>query len=826
MEGQTRKKEIRHFESVLSLESLFPSSVRDIFELVFFWIGVLSGISYLLAYLSFGNIGVGSFLSRLGVLETLTSNLDTSLDLFFLFLSLWLFMMMLSAFHNSYQFESLETVVHEGGIGKKTGLTYEVAKILRFQRKTGDLTKGFLLSPYGHELVRRLAVSEVSVKEFLKTKTNTIQEPMPLEVGKILTLADIASYIFEKDSAYQDFLFKEGITRDMHHGGALWVMRILHSKKHEDRWWSRDNLGAIPGIGKDWSYGGAYTLERYTKNSLKNKVFSSGEGEVFTRGHVYELEKVLIRGKEANALLVGEDGGGKSDVLARLSQKIQDGKAFPQISHYNLIVFDDESFIADHSSKATFEQAFIKMLKEADKSGNIILVLEDLPGFIRSTQSLGSDIISLLDQYLTSPNLHIVGTATPGSFHEVLENNSQLIQRFEKVQVEDSTVSRTVEVLEEVAIDYEHSHNVLFSYQAIRAISEGADRYITHGVMPDKAVDLLVEILSSVPTGTGHVVTALEVGDFLGQKTGIPTGAVGGVEKEKLLNLEKILHERIVGQNEAINAISSAMRRARAGIQNPNRPLGSFLFLGPTGVGKTETAKGLARVFFGDEDQMLRLDMSEYNSHEALTRLIGSFDSDRAGSLSKLLKDKPYGVLLLDEFEKAASEVKDLFLQVLDEGYFSDMRGKRINARNLLIVATSNAGANLIWDLVKEGKDVSQEKETIVDTIVHDGTYKPELINRFDAVVVFHPLNEEHLREIARILLGIFARRIKEKGYTLVVNDALVDVMVRKGYDPQFGARPMNRALQEHIEEKVAQKIIQGDLKKGDSIEFSESDFS
>jgi ATP-dependent Clp protease ATP-binding subunit ClpA len=310
-------------------------------------------------------------------------------------------------------------------------------------------------------------------------------------------------------------------------------------------------------------------------------------------------------------------------------------------------------------------------------------------------------------------------------------------------------------------------------------------------------------------------------------KTGIPAGDFKAGEQKKLMDLEKILHERIVGQKEAVDAISNALRRARSGITNPNRPIGSFLFLGPTGVGKTETTKALAQVFFGSEKNVLRLDMSEFKSDDAVDKLIGSFDSGRPGILSSMVREKPYGVLLLDEFEKTSRQVLDLFLQVLDEGFFSDMHGKKVMMRNLIIIATSNAGSDMIWDFMRSGGgDLETHKGEIIDEIVKQGLFKPELLNRFDGVVLFHPIGDSDLRLIAKIMLERLKARLDEKGIGLVINDDLISYLVRFGADPKFGARPMNRAIQDKVEQAIADKIIKGEIKPGMDVALTATDLA
>ena len=315
-----------------------------------------------------------------------------------------------------------------------------------------------------------------------------------------------------------------------------------------------------------------------------------------------------------------------------------------------------------------------------------------------------------------------------------------------------------------------------------------------------------------------------EVVGLIKNKTGIPASAATPTERDKLLNLETILQKRVVGQGEALKAVATAARRARSGIQNPNRPLGSFLFLGPTGVGKTETAKALAEAFFGDEKKILRLDMSEYKGDEAMDKLIGSFERGRPGVLSSLVRENPYGVLLLDEFEKAARDVLDLFLQVLDEGFFTDMSGKRVNLRNLLIIATSNAGADKIWQFVKQGGDLQNHKNEIVDELVSQAILKPELLNRFDGVILFQPIVGDDLRAVAKLQLKKLAERLREKSVDLAINEQLVDYLVQFGTDPKFGARPLNRAIQDKVEALIAEKLLKGEIQPGQKVELTGTD--
>lgn len=727
----------------------------------------------------------------------------------------------LFAFHNAYYFKGVHVKISSRGeISPEEKIGYSAAQIVAAM-PFHDMTKGFVWSVYGFEIILRLGISVSEISKFLKNREKTIsltdtvvEDPVSERFG----IVEMSRAVYENDKEFQDFLLSKGIVKEDLIQSALWVTRVYRKRKSRERWWSKDRLSRIPGLGKEWSYGKAFALERYAL-PVPSPSYGTLEYE-HNRKEVEKIEEVLIRGRESNALVISDDISRRNDIVAGLNRLIQEGSAAPQLEHARIIIFDTDAFSASNPSKAEYERELMKVMRAAEKAGNIILAIPDFPSWLRGARAYDVDLMELIDLYLLSSNLHIVALAGAGSYHDELEANERVRTRFEKIQLESVGVSGTIAVLEDEAGMLEYERNVLFTYPALKTIMNAAEQYFPDATMPDSAIDLMFDVASK-SKGT---ITKEHVMALVENKTGIPTGEIKTDEKDKLQKLESILHERIVGQDQAISGVADALRRARSGINNPNRPMGSFLFLGPTGVGKTETAKALAALYFGDESYIERVDMSEYSSADALEKLIGSFAAGRPGVLSKLMRENPYGVLLLDEFEKTTSDVMNLFLQILDEGFFSDMSGKKVNVRNHIIIATSNAGSDLIWNTIQKGEDLQLAKNTIIDALVEQGIYKPELLNRFDGIILFHPLQREMLKEVARKELAKLSKRLMERGIRFEPTDDVVNYLVEQGSDPKFGARSLNRAIQDTVESAIAARIVSGETKMGEVVELTTED--
>lgn len=799
----------REYKPVLTLEKVFGHRLRQVFQVLFGMVAALSALGMLVIVLA-GQLPP----EAVPLIQAAQQEQHILIRALAGSLLGWLVLLALQAYWRSYYYRFLPTVLPDSETHRH--VTYELAELLLSHEHP---TQAFLLSRIGREILLRAGYEENQTGLALSPKEVLLTARLPDQ--KRYTLEDFVSYLAMHDEAFMKSLFRHGISKQDLFGSTSWVLYRQTALKEKSRRWGRERLGRIPGLAKDLAYGTVYTLEQYATPITKLPEYyeaATGGDDTATR----QIEAILARGREANVLLSGEEGVGKLAALARMAHEITEGYAFPELEHKHIYVLDGQGLIASSPSKSDFETKLRTTLNEANKAGNVILAITDIHAVIASATNIGADFISLIDPYLTSRSLQIIGTTNPQAYFDLLEKIPKLLQRFDKVDLVAGDANSTITALQRAAVPLESRYGIMFTYPSLARLADNADRYITSGTMPDKALDVLTELATLAHRNRIHLLTEKHVNEFFSETTHVPVGEISTQEQTTLMNLETILHNRVIGQDEAVKAIATSMRRARAGIQNPNRPLGSFLFLGPTGVGKTEISKSLAAAFFGSEDAMTRFDMSEYKTADALDKLIGSFQTGQTGTLVKALKQQPYGLLLLDEFEKSTDQVKDLFLQVLDEGVFADMNGKPVSARTSLIIATSNAGADKIWDLFQAGKDPSHFTQDLLNAIIAEGIYKPELLNRFDGVIVFHPLNQAHLEKIASLMLGKLASRMLErKGISVGFDPDVISIVAERGANPQFGARPMNRYIQEHIEQIIADQIIAGNLSTGANLQIT-----
>ncbi len=805
---------------ILILEEYFPHKLRHkIFHILF---PILS----LLLALIVVSVGAGIYLPvDENVLAVSSSKLLPRITgLFFLLSAFWLGTYLLENFYRSIFFHNRAYKVRNKEISSddfSRKVSSEVAMVF-YRAKDFDSLRSLLSEPVGQDIFSRCGISSEDLRQFLEARKAILKvELSDLYNESIIDLEDLLLFIFKNYPEFSQFLFSRGVSEEDFMGAVEWAVREDEDRAFREKWWGRDNLKKINPVGRDFSFGHTYMLDKYAREITIGGA-SPSRRDLHWENEVIAVETALAKGKEANVMIIGDDGVGVMDVVYEFAYRVDSHEAPLLLQDSRILLVDTNLLVSVAKDKATLDGSLIRLLSESIRAGNIILVFDHFSSFVVGAKSLGTDVVDVMNPYLQSPLVHVIALSPTEEYHKVLAPNGEMITRFEVVQIKQPENKKIISLLEDGAILLERRYPVMFTYPGILEVLHSAENYITNGVMPDKATDLLMELPPYISEKGKYMIKKEDVLEFIHFKTKIPVGEIQPDERIKLTALETELHKRIVGQNDAINAISDSVRRARAGVRDPKKPTGSFLFLGPTGVGKTETAKALASIYFENEEKMSRLDMSEYQGEGSLERLIGSFESGKPGTLSMLVKNNPYGVLLLDEFEKTNSEVQNLFLQILDEGFFSDMGGHRINARNIIFIATSNAGSDLMYEAIQHGENIHSLRQYLIDAIIKKGTLKPELINRFDGVVLFSPLEKKDITEIAFMMAQKLKKRMHdEQSIDLVVNDPLVQMLVKEGQDPMFGARPMARAVKDRVEKIIAQKIISGGAKPGTTVELS-----
>lgn len=614
---------------------------------------------------------------------------------------------------------------------------------------------------------------------------------------------------------------------------TLWLDSAEESLERNKKFWTYENLARQGSFGKDWASGYTVTLDQFStdwRKVVSRWIFREIIGH---KKEIEETEMILARSNLSNALIVGEPGTGRKSIIEALAQKCYLGSSLPELNNKRVVELDVVSLSAEIQNFENLETTLDQIFSEVLAAGNIILVIDNLENFVgQRVQKPGAvDISGILSKYLSIPSFQFAAITNYEGLHKNIEQNSSFAEFFRKVEVSEITEAETIRILQNTALELEHRNKILILYPSIREIVNLTKRYMPSLPFPKKALDILDEVavyvqtLRDLPAGRqGKTVLPHHVAEIISKKTEIPVGKMEVKEKETLLNLENLIHQKIINQEEAVKEVSIAMRRARAGIGPKSRPMGTFLFLGPTGVGKTETSKALAEIYFGGQAKMIRLDMSEFQAVSDIPRLIGATSPvEMQGLLTTPVRETPFSLILLDEIEKAYPDILNLFLQVLDEGHITDGQGRKVVFTNTIIICTSNAGSAMIFREVEAGKKL--EKDKILAALFEKNIFKPEFVNRFDATVIFHPLTKESLLKIAGLMLGFLQSSLKEKEIDFEITNSLKEKIVELSYKPEFGAREMRRVIQNKVENAVAQALIADKIKKGDKIAVDSETF-
>lgn len=641
-----------------------------------------------------------------------------------------------------------------------------------------------------------------------------------------ISSGDIVLGLLTKSDVFKKLVFEVNLQENDVENVVEWYEKLkAKSDQFTLPFWEKPTTG---GIGRDWSFGYTPTLNQFARD-LNTEIEMVGEVHVYGRSReVEEIERVLAKSGQNNALLIGQHGIGKKSIVKGFVTKIVKGDILPSLKYNHVFQVDTGALLSGSVEGGEIAMRVKKVFNEAARAGNIILFFDNFHALVSKQKGVGEvNTAELIIPYLNG-SVNVIGATTLEDFHKNIEANPGISSVFDRIEVKEPTADETVEILQEMIPFIEHRDGVFWPYQAIKELVRVCGRYIHDKPYPEKAIELLDEISVSQAKAGRKIILVKEIDELVSHKLEVPVAQAEGEEAKKLLNLEDFLHKRVIGQDEAIEAVASAMRRARAGIQSKQRPIGTFLFLGPTGVGKTETSKALAEAYFGSEKNMIRIDMSEFQEQSSVYRLIGSPPSagseGEKGQLTTAVQDSPFSLVLLDELEKAHKDILTLFLQVFDDGRLTDGTGKTVDFTNTIIIATSNAGSEVIREAITKNIKAEDLKKGLLDFLQRQAIFRPEFLNRFDEVVAFHPLTQDQIKQVAQLMLDSLVKTMAEKEIKVSFTDAAVTKLSQIGFDPQFGARPMRRAIQDKVENLLANQMLAGTIQRGASVIIDEKD--
>lgn len=746
------------------------------------------------------------------------------------------------------------------------------------------------------ELVSKLIVPEGELKESggytpraARILENAGREAVALQMGKVGTEHILMAMIKDSECVATRLLHTMGVNLQKLYTAILDSMGVEEEVYREMAQNARNAKGS--------SGSATPMLDQFSRDLTDMAAAGELDPVIGREAEIERILQILSRRTKNNPCLIGEPGVGKTAVVEGLAQRIVMGAVPEQVQGKRVVSLDMASMVAGSKYRGEFEERIKGILSEAAGSKDVLLFIDELHTIIGAGGAEGAmDASNIMKPALSRGEIQVIGATTIGEYRKHIEKDPALERRFQPVTVEEPTEEETVAILKGLRPNYESFHRVKITDEALEAAAELSRRYISDRFLPDKAIDLMDEAASrkqlkgyKVPEQLEHMGKELErLGDekeeairredfvrageiqkeqeelkkkLEGQKariekknaakelvigeedvaevvsgwTKIPVQRLAEKESQRLLRLEKILHKRVVGQEEAVTAVAKAVKRGRVGLKDPNRPIGSFLFLGPTGVGKTELSKALAEAVFGSEQAMIRVDMSEYMEKHSVSKLVGSppgyVGYDEGGQLSEKVRRNPYSVILFDEVEKAHPDVFNILLQVLDDGHITDSQGRKVDFKNTILIMTSNAGAQSIMAPKKLGfmtaDDAKQDYERMKGSVMEEvkRLFRPEFLNRIDEVIVFHALDKEHIRSITGILLNGFVKRCKEQmNITLKVQNTAKDFIAQAGFDQKYGARPLKRAIQNKIEDALAEEILEGRIKNGDTVSLGTRD--
>lgn len=668
---------------------------------------------------------------------------------------------------------------------------------------------------YSYEDVQRLSGTwEVSSRAYLTKFGNLFVEPEQLLLALLATVPNL-----------DKFLYKYGLVFADLEKCAKWLVDVRDQAEKAHVWQDHYTLPIMGGIGKGLT--GRVTPELDAVSTDFTQQVKHGMVEK-TYWRMAQIKRVaeLLGGSNKNVLIVGPPGCGKTGIVKGIAYNVIRGTDFEQLKFKRIVSLEVGKILAGTKSSGDVADKLKKAIEDALGSGDVILFVDDIHTLVAGSQTEDtktSSAYTVLTGFLAGGRLQFIGATNIENFRQYIEPNSSFAQLFQLIEIPPSDKEETLEILKTKTETLERLYKVKITYCALKTVVDMGSKLIHERVFPDKAVDILTRSVAQVTKGAG-VVNSATVLAILSEVTHIPVTAVSQDESHKLLTIEAEMKKRVIGQDEAVDMLGSALRRARAGMRNASKPMASFLFVGTTGVGKTETAKTLARTYFGDERLMIRLDMSEYQQPDSISRLLGNPDGSTKGVLTEAVRTRPFALILLDEIEKAHQNILLTFLQVLDDGRLTDSSGTTVDFTNTIIIATSNVGTRSIQEVFARGGQFEAMKEVALKDV--RDRFAPELLNRFNGIIVFKPLAVESVRKIATIMLAGVTSMAQEKGIKVTFKSVLVDELVKRGYSPEWGARPLARVIEESVENYLAIKLLAKELGGGDAVDLGTEVFN
>ena len=729
-------------------------------------------------------------------------------------------------------------------------------------------------------LAANMASSSSSFAGFTPRTTRTLQqsayEAKKTHSDYIGTEHILLAIFRERDSVAFKILLSLGVSAAVYNDLAEAVTNANASVKPEDK--NFEQSKATP------------TLNQFGRDLTQLAREGKFDPVIGREDCIARVIQILSRRTKNNPVLLGEPGVGKTAIAEGLAQEIVAGNVPELLKHKRVFSVDLSGMVAGAKYRGEFEERLKKAMEEVTQNGNVILFIDEIHTIIGAGAAEGAiDAANILKPALARGEIQLIGATTLNEYRKYIEKDAALERRFQSVMVGEPTIEDTIEILKGLRPKYETHHGVKIEDSALEAAAKLSARYITDRFLPDKAIDLvdeaasrtklkkftappalkeLEEKIKAVQSAKKEAINSqdfekaaslrdeekaltaqydtlhsewqdkssnqsgsigeADIAAIISSWTNIPVDRLKEEESDRLRNLESVLHKRVIGQQDAVVAISKAIRRGRVGLKDPKRPIGSFIFLGPTGVGKTELTKALAEALFGDEDAMIRVDMSEFMEKHSVSKLVGSppgyVGYDDAGQLTEKVRRKPYSVILFDEIEKAHPDVFNILLQVLEDGILTDSQGRRVDFRNTVIIMTSNVGASKLTQTKRVGfgglDDANVEiKKNVMDDLKK--TFRPEFLNRLDEIIVFNQLTEDEIKQIAKIMLASVSERLLENGIDATFNDSAIALLAKEGFDPVYGARPLRRAITSKIEDLFAEEILSGNIQKGDKVSVS-----